>query len=109
MSRIMYFLFILIALIIESCTRSSCHIIVNYIGISPIAVNVSVCDRVLSMDHIHKSFTLEFPITCEGSGYIRATYRDSANINCKIGYITPGIDQIFIFTINRPEMICNTN
>jgi hypothetical protein len=61
------------------------------------------------MDHSQKPFTLEFPITCEGSGYIRAIYKDGAKINCKIGYIAPGIDQIFSFTINRQKMICNTH
>jgi hypothetical protein len=57
----------------------------------------------------HKPFNLEFPITCEGSGYIQAIYGDGAKINCKIGYITPGSDQMFTFTINRVDMTCNTH
>jgi hypothetical protein len=107
MSRTKYFLFIFAILILNSCARSSCHIIIDHIGISPTAVSVSVCGRFFSIDISHMPFNLEFPITCEGSGYIRASYGDGAKINCKIGYITPGIDQIFTFTINRPDMTCN--
>ena len=65
--------------------------------------NLVLCGSTTRLKRLGGRLTVRTPIDCEGSGYIRLTYASGGQMDCLIGYVTPGAEQVFTFRANETE------
>jgi hypothetical protein len=70
------------------------------------SAEVHLCGRQLKLfkvdSHLHGSLASK----CEGEGNISVKLSNGDNASCHIGYVTPGAEQVFKFSIERGK--CRT-
>ena len=73
---------------------------------SPNASGVVVlCDQETPLTVRGSHLTAAVPITCEGVGEARLHLSDSTTATCPIGYVSPGLDQEFLFALERGKCV----
>ena len=63
------------------------------------SAEIKICGKIEDMPKSQGIFRKRMPIDCEGEGSIRVRLANKREIYCRIGYVTPGLEQTFKFAI----------
>lgn len=90
---------------LAACVRAQNSIDIDTSGSQNVSGVVVLCDKETPLTVRGDHLIATVPITCEGVGEVRLRLGDGASATCKIGYVTPGVDQEFYFLLQRGQCI----
>lgn len=91
---------VLLALLgLSACERASNRFDVRVADGEVIGAELRLCGRQVPLSRSGDRFTGVQPARCEGHGEIQVSFADRQTASCHIGYVTPGLDQVFDFIV----------
>lgn len=90
---------------LSACVPAKNSIDIDVTEARGVTGSVMLCDRetplVVQGTHLRASV----PVTCEGVGEVRLRLGNDANATCQIGYVSPGLEQDFLFALRGDECV----
>ena len=88
---------------LSSCMRVSNEFIVRDPEGIVYSAELRLCGRRLQLTKSEGELRGAMPITCEGEGSILVQRSDGGEATCRIGYVTPGAEQRFKFSVENGQ------
>lgn len=84
---------------LASCMNVENAFIIHDPGDEIAAAELRLCGQERALTRSEDALSVTFPISCEGSGSILVRLSDGGETSCPVGYVTPGAEQTFEFTV----------
>jgi hypothetical protein len=84
---------------LTSCMDADNAFIIQDPGDEIASAELRLCGQERALTRSEDALNVTFPISCEGSGHILVRLSDGEETSCPVGYVTPGLEQTFEFTV----------
>ena len=100
--------FVIIALgsaALSACAAAKNSVEVDVTDARGATGSVLLCDRETPLSLQGARLKAHVPVTCEGVGEVRLHLGQSGSTTCRIGYVSPGVEQSFLFALRDGECV----